>query len=136
VPVPFATVTVGEVALAGAYSGLDDELSRVITDQAEFAALFARIFSRTEPVPAPPRLDFAERSVIAVALGTRSSGGYEIEVDSIWSRDGEVHVIVREREPGPGEIVTMALTQAYHVVATRRVAPESVRFHRYRGAGD
>jgi hypothetical protein len=79
------------------------------------------------PKPELPKIDFAKKMAIAVFMGHRSSGGYEIEIVNISKTEKEIVVEVREREPPPGSPRTMALTQPYHIVVFKRY-PLPVRF--------
>jgi hypothetical protein len=64
----------------------------------------------------PPNVDFSRDVVVAVAAGQRSTGGFEIAVDRITQRDGELSVEVVERAPGPNCMTTASLTQPVDVV--------------------
>jgi len=79
------------------------------------------------------QLDFQNEMVIAVQMGTRNTGGYGIEVKGITrtqlaSGGYALDVAVESRSPGPGDMVTMAITSPFHVVKLRRFANDQVRF--------
>ncbi|SHJ24553.1 protease complex subunit PrcB family protein [Flavobacterium haoranii] len=57
--------------------------------------------------------DFENNSVIAVFMGQKSSGGYEIEVESLYWVDSVLHVKTKKINPKKGEMSTMALTSPY-----------------------
>lgn len=65
---------------------------------------------------------FEANAVIAGFLGTRSSGGYGVEI----TRGEGGSVVVSERTPPKGSMTTMALTQPYRVVSVRAGAEESL----------
>jgi hypothetical protein len=58
-------------------------------------------------------LDFGKRSVIALFAGERPTGGYAVEVDQVSARGETLYVNYHVSEPGPGAIVTQALTSPY-----------------------
>ena len=58
--------------------------------------------------------------------GTKSSGGYGIDVQSIKEEDGILTVTVQEMEPGPEDVVTTALTYP-HITISLTPAPKEIR---------
>lgn len=87
-------------------------------------------------------IDWQSEMVIGVFMGTQSTGGYGIQIESIERRElphimiyppppivHELVVNYRERRPAPGSIVTMALTAPYHLVRLARHT-DTVRFER------
>ena len=69
---------------------------------------------------AAPTVDFAKEMVVAVFLGTKPTGGYRVEITGA-RREGQSLVIeYAERRPGPGTLVTQALTSPYHIVKLPR----------------
>ncbi|MGH2449728.1 MAG: protease complex subunit PrcB family protein, partial [Candidatus Limnocylindria bacterium] len=75
-------------------------------------------------VPALP--DDPDRVPLAAFQGQQRSGGYAIRIERIV-REGDVLTVhARFVEPGPGDIVTMALTSPAQVVAVARADVEGV----------
>jgi len=68
-----------------------------------------------DPMPPPP-IDFSEHTIIAVFMGEVSTGGYAIRVLDIVDAGSSIIVNVEKTEPGPGSVVTQALTQPFHMV--------------------
>lgn len=64
----------------------------------------------------PSLIDFNKEMVIAVFQGEKSTGGYSIEINRITEKENEIEVSVLETSPGPGCMVTKALTSPYHIV--------------------
>ena len=78
---------------------------------------------------AAPAIDFAKEMVAAVFLGTRSTGGYAVDIRAT-RREGTALVIeYAEQAPGREDIVTQALTAPFHIVRLPRYAGD-VRFRR------
>jgi hypothetical protein len=69
--------------------------------------------------------------LIAVASGTRVSGGFTIKVRRVASHDGKLDVQVLETCPAPGVMTTTELTQPVEVVRAPRLA-EPVAFQEAR----
>ena len=58
-------------------------------------------------------IDLDENTAIIIASGTRPTGGYGVEVTSVYLQDGTLFVEYREIVPGPGTMVTQAITYPY-----------------------
>lgn len=111
--VPFQTIEKGHS------SGIEDAVTGVYRTREAFETFWARHGSNSMPPPDVPDVDFTARMVVAVFWGTRNSGGYSVEITSVnYSEDGnELVVNYLTTDPPPGAILTMALTQPYHIVS-------------------
>ena len=105
-------------------SGVDRHARLVVRSQAEWATLWAEITRNVSPVPPVPAVDFAERMVLVAAMGTRSSGGHAIAVETVESAGGVLRASVVERSPGARCVTTGALTQPLAAVVVPRTAGE------------
>jgi hypothetical protein len=94
-----------------AHSGIADSRRMVIQDQEAWTAFWTEL-----GVGERPEVDFKRNVVIAVAMGQRSSGGYDIAVQGVSGAAGELTVDVIETSPAPTCATTMALTQPVDVV--------------------
>jgi hypothetical protein len=109
-----------ETVEKGAYSGHDEAGNYVIKTQEDWTELWTKVKSNEIPQPELPEIDFGRDMVIAVFLGTRNTGGYGIEITGIVE-SSTVKVYAKEKTPEPGSMVTMALTQPYHIVKLQKV---------------
>mmetsp|Transcript_13161 Transcript_13161/g.35240 ORF Transcript_13161/g.35240 Transcript_13161/m.35240 type:complete len:198 (+) Transcript_13161:121-714(+) len=112
-----AAVTFNTVA-HGQRSGINDERNVVIKGAPEWEELWRQHGSNCTPPPPAVDVDFESSMLICVCLGTRSSGGYGVEVKSI-SDTGE-ELLVKYEVSFPTGMVTMALTQPHHIVRVAR----------------
>jgi hypothetical protein len=110
-----------EAILAAAHTGLAERRREVIRDQASWARLWSEIHAGLTPAPPLPPVDFAQHMLIAVALGTRPSGGFGVKVESVTTRGGRLEIAVVEACPAAGAMVTQALTQPAEVVRCPRL---------------
>lgn len=85
--------------------------TRIVTSQGEFETELARYTSA-----APVLVDFAAGKVLLVDMGERSSGGHAIGVVSVAVQPDYVVARVRLTKPGPGCVVTTALTNPWQFV--------------------
>jgi hypothetical protein len=102
----------------------EGEIRHVITSREQYRTLLG-----SEP---PPEIDFRQHWVAFYAAGMRPTGGYDASIADVrLSRNGRLLTITTQLvEPGPGCIVTQALTHPYVLVrfplqqGVRRVAFE------------
>jgi hypothetical protein len=62
-------------------------------------------------MPPLPGIDFTQEMIVASALGTRTSGGYDVLLTQASEDSGRVRIGVLETSPGASCVVTLALTQ-------------------------
>ncbi len=105
---------------SGAYSAQHAASRVVVRDTEGWKQLWRAMHGRRSPMPKVPEVHFRKHMVIGVFMGTRPTGGYSISITRVVQNEKTV-VSVREQAPGPGDMVTMALTAPYHVV----VVPQS-----------
>lgn len=109
-------------------SGFDEPAELAIRDRAALESAWARLFNQVQGNPAPA-VDFTRETVILVALGRRSSGGYGVHVDAVTrSGDGAV-VRYTATSPAPDCMTTQALTSPVEVIRAPRIGG-TVRFER------
>ena len=93
---------------SSAYQGRAEESNMIIDNQADLNALFQSVNQETIPA-----VDFNKNQVIAIFIGTKKTGGYEVFVDKVVEEEGKVLIFNRVEKPTPGAMVTMALTNPY-----------------------
>ena len=70
--------------------------------------------------PPPPEVDFSKETVLAVTIGMRSTGGYAVSFAGIDYEGDTLVASLRYTAPGPDDMVTMALTAPYAIIAVPR----------------
>ena len=115
-----------EIVVDEAACGLEDSLRLAVRDEATWARLWDEIYRPVEPTPHRLEVDFTKDMLIAVAMGTRRSGGFDITVERIAVEDGQLMVTVRSSRPPPDAVVGMALTQPLQIVRVERTDQEVV----------
>jgi hypothetical protein len=111
-----------ETILDEVTSGLHERRREVVRDEAGWAQLWAEIHEGVTPQPALPPVDFSRDMLIAVATGTRPTGGFDIKVRRVTRGGERLEVAVHETCPAPGDRVSMGLTQPVEVVRLERLA--------------
>jgi hypothetical protein len=100
----------------GSYGGVSERRFVVVRSPEEWLELWAEINGNVLPIPPAPQVDFTRNAVAAVFQGLKRSGGYSIAVQGIFESGDRITVTVREDEPGPRNLVTMALSSPWHAV--------------------
>jgi hypothetical protein len=122
-----------ETILDEVNSGLHEKRRELVRDEGTWARLWAEIHEGVTPQPALPPVDFTHDMLIAVATGTRRSGGFDIGIQSVARRGDRFEVVVLETCPAPGARVSMGLTQPVEVVRLERL-PQAPTFRETRSA--
>jgi len=78
------------------------------------------IWNKVKVVPtALPSVDFSDEMVIAVFMGEKNTGGFEIKIKKIIETETKIIVEVKEEIPEPDSPVLQVLTQPFHIVKTK-----------------
>jgi hypothetical protein len=104
---------------AGQRSQIRQQGLFTLTNPGEWAQHWSRMTGRPAQ-EAPGGIDWNSQILLAVHLGTRSSGGFSVKVARV-ERDGALGIVrAIEETPVPGSIVTQALTSPYVIVKVPR----------------
>jgi len=120
-----------EAILDEAFSGLQEVRREVVRDEAAWVRLWAQIHENVAPQPPLPPVAFSRDMLIAVAAGTRPTGGFDIKIQSVALRGANLEVAVHETCPAPGDRVTLGQTQPVEVVRLARL-PQAPTFRETR----
>ena len=125
-PLPLVRFSTDSTAFAE-YSGVTAAQNLVVRDASAWNALWQRINAMSIPVPPLPAVDFTREMIVAAAMGTRNTGGYDILLTGATEDQAGVEIRVLEVSPGAACITTQALTQPV-VLARAARRDGSVRF--------
>jgi len=67
-----------------------------------------------------PEVNFEEKTVIAVVMGQKPSGGYSVFLKQIEVGENEIKFMIEERIPGENCLTTSALTNPYQIIAIEK----------------
>jgi hypothetical protein len=108
----------------GQQSAIEEPREVVVRDAQKWADLW-RLHAPGDPMPS---VDFTKSMVVGVFLGTRNTGGYDVEITRIEPDAGGLVVAYRERRPDRDAMLAQILTFPHHLVRTDlRTGP--VRFN-------
>ena len=68
-----------------------------------------------------PSIDFNNSSIIAVFMGTRNTGGYEINIKNIIETKNNITVTVNEIVPDKNCNVLQVITYPYQIIKTQKI---------------
>lgn len=109
-----------EVLLRGDDGTFTGFTLHLVREDHEWEALWPRIAGRRFEPPPAPRVDFAQRTLILLALGERPSAGYGLEVRSLERRDVAIALRVAETRPLPDSMQAQVVTSPYLVLSLPR----------------
>ncbi len=109
-PIPLTRFGADSFAFAF-YTGLRIPANLVVRDAGAWAQLWQNVHALVTPVPPLPAVDFTQEMIVASALGTRNSGGYNVLLGEAVENESGVQVQVVETSPGDDCVTSAALTQ-------------------------
>ncbi|MDO4264373.1 MAG: protease complex subunit PrcB family protein [Deinococcus sp.] len=112
-PIPGGTMTYS-VLDKGNNAAASGPTVQVATTAAQAEALYALAYGRQSSRPSVPALN--GKTLVGIFMGTRSTGGYSLELEGVDVSGGRVTVQVRERAPGADMLTTQALTSPWIIV--------------------
>ena len=115
-------VTMDKLA-AGERSGIATARTVIVRDEAAWQALWNEAAIRS-PMP---KIDFTQRMIVGIFLGTRPTSGFSVQVVEVVSEQEVLVVKNSERRPSPRAMVMQVLTAPFAIVSVPAHAG-SVRF--------
>jgi hypothetical protein len=101
-------------------TGFERQAFHLVKDQNTLRSLWNRAHGAQLQVPPVPEVNFSRETVVALFRGTKPTGGYGIEVESVTLRANELLVDVRLPDPAEGAITTQALTSPWVMIRVLR----------------
>ena len=92
------------------HSGLQSRERLVIRSASAWDDTWSTLARNRSPKPALPTVDFATEMVMLSSMGSRSTGGYSIDILGVFEHNDDVFVLVRETSAGSNCFVTAAFT--------------------------
>ena len=126
---PPAAPAIGTVAMttinSNHMSGIDTPQQSVARTASEFETLW-RKHAPSQPLPA---VDFGKQMVLAVFLGSRPSGGFNVQITNVRSSGKDLVVQWVETRPAPGMSAATVMTSPAHLVTVPQT-DGAVRFEK------
>ena len=111
-----------EVAMVGYRhsSGFDTRQQFVVRDSAAWSTTWTTLLGSHSPKPPLPSVDFSREMLVVASMGTRSSGGYSVGIDSAFVARDTLFFRVIETSPGARCGTTAALTSPVGLARVER----------------
>ncbi|HJY63227.1 MAG TPA: protease complex subunit PrcB family protein [Ignavibacteria bacterium] len=93
------------------YSSINEKKYVIIKNESDYKKLWDEFYKDLDQLPIIPEVDFTKHSVIAVFMGVKNTGGFDIKIDKITSSGSKLTVSVIETSPGVNCMVTDAITK-------------------------
>jgi hypothetical protein len=101
----------------GSQSNVDEGRQVSIRTEQEWT----RLWQQHKPDRPKPAVDFSTQMVLGVFMGSRSTGGFAVEILGASEAGGALIVQYRETIPQPGAITAQVISSPYHLVAVPKV---------------
>lgn len=107
---------------SGTQSNLEEATQHVIQTPEAWAKWWIKhTTDRDHPenteLPKPPTVDFNKETILIATMGIRSTGGHRIHFSKIYHEKETLKAVVTSSSPAPDEMVTMALTHPFAIIA-------------------
>jgi len=101
--------------LSGEHSNITEAKQLVVTSKEALQALFKNINKTRSPKVALPEINFKKELVLALFMGSKTSGGYATKIDHITVNKDAVYVYYTESYPKG--MATSVMTQPYYLAS-------------------
>lgn len=112
-PVAGATVNFTELG-SGSQASVPTYTVQIAATQPAANTLYSQAYGNQSAAPSAPAV--GNGTIVGVFLGQRPTGGYSVKVVRASAANGVLTLVVRVGAPGPGSIVTQALTSPWTLV--------------------
>jgi hypothetical protein len=112
----------------GYRSGVREPLQTVVRSQAEWMMLWRRHSNDLNATP--PAVVFDLEIVVAIFLGEKPTGGYDVTIQRAEQSGDELMIDYQEKTPAPGSINILVFQQPFHIVRINREVGPKVTFRR------
>ena len=89
----------------------------IINSEAEWDEIFGKM-------DVEPNVDFSSKTVIAVVMGQKPTGGYSVSLKQLEITENEIQFLVEEEVPGTNCVVTQMITNPYQLIAIDKTEKE------------
>lgn len=102
------------------YCSIDAKRQVVLQNKADYQKLWDEIYMNLDQMPRVPDVDFGKFTVVAVFMGIKNTGGFDIRIDRISTKEDKLLVDFTETSPGVNCMVTDAITKPYDFVKIKK----------------
>jgi len=123
----FANKLVAFTVLSSGDNGrFNERTNKLITDNNSFIKVWEDAYANFSAKKELPKIDFEKQTVILVAQGEKTSGGYSIILKSITELKNTLEVVVLLKSPKEGCLTTSVITYPYQIIVFDKPLKEVV----------
>ncbi len=117
---PFQTISSGSLFGNGA-EGITKSNS-IITEATQWDSLVKKLTVENNSLLDLKKIpiDFSEEMLICSFDALRVTGGFAIKIERLSIEKDRINIYYNTQKPSPGEMVSMVITQPYHIVKTAK----------------
>lgn len=105
-------------------TGIEKSQNVIIYSKDEFDKFWGQVYKNVSPVPAVPEIDFEKYIVIGACAGSKSTGGYGVEITGVVENEKNVVITINETSPPEGSFVTQVITSPGHIIKIKKTHKE------------
>ncbi len=108
-----------QILLKGSHSNVEQAKNVVIKDKKELTKYYELYNSGRDPKILVPEVDFEKNMVVGIFLGEQTTGGFDIEIQSIKNTQEQMQIFYNVKAPdGPA---IMVMTQPFILIKVSKV---------------
>ncbi|MEL6730565.1 MAG: protease complex subunit PrcB family protein [Bacteroidota bacterium] len=115
-----------EVISSGSQSAMEQEGVQLIDNETSWLALWKEVHHNQFPVPESISVDFSKYQVIAIFMGMKTTGGYQVKAESLQLDSSTFRLQAIYELPGKNCMLTEALTYPFLILKTPRQSAQKV----------
>ena len=115
-----------EVISFGSQSAVEQEGVQLIDDESTWISLWKEVHQNRFPTPEPISVDFSTHQVIAIFMGMKTTGGYQVKAESLQIDSSTFRLQAIYELPGKNCMLTEALTYPFLILKTPRQSTQKV----------
>ena len=115
-----------EVISSGSQSAVEQEGVQLIDNESAWVSLWKEVHQNQFPIPDPISVDFNTHQVLAIFMGMKTTGGYQVKAESLQFDSSTFRLQAIYELPGKNCMVTEALTYPFLILKTPRQSTQKV----------
>ncbi len=116
--------TLYKVLLSESHGGYKDAKQFVVNDNQVLSQVYMKLNMMRKPGIPVPKIDFDKNTVLALFLGTKTTGGYTYEITAISIENDTLLVNLKEEKP---TMTTAVITQPSLFVLIPKTTAKSIK---------
>ncbi len=108
------------------YGGAVDDSTQWVQNEQEWTKVWQTLHAGQTPLPALPKINFTQHSLIVFNFGQKSTGGYKYSVKEVDNNNEGLTVTFLSPKKDPTQPVAMVMTNPYLILSIKKTQNEPV----------